>query len=230
MSLIANLFKKSSTDKLVVFITAEFNIIPKNLALYKQAFTHKSVSKNNNERLEFLGDSILSGIITTHLYDKYPQKTEGELSKLTAKLVNRQHLNKLGEDLKLIQFIQVIKQPEGNKNILGNTLEAIIGAIYLDYNFDTAQKAVLTILKNHVSVNEIDSVNEDYKSQLLIWSQKNKKKIDFITKKHFKSDVFEVTIKIDHKKIISAKATSKKRAENEVAKKVMEMFPTITAK
>jgi ribonuclease-3 len=116
----------------------------------------------------------------------------------------------------------------GHKNILGNTLEAIIGAIYLDLGYVKAKKVVLKkIIKKYVSVSDMDKLNHDYKSQLLIWSQKNKKNIEFKTKKLYKTDTFHVTLKIDKKEIVSAKGTSKKKAENEVSKKAMEMFPTI---
>lgn len=224
------MFKKNKKDNITAYIKDNFGLKIKRTTLFEQAFTHKSISREvNNERLEFLGDSILSAVVTSFLYDKYPSKNEGDLSKLTAKIVNRQHLNKLGEELNLIKFIKIVKQPEGNKNILGNTFEALVGAVYLDFGFETTEKVILKVLKKYVSIKEIDSLNEDYKSQLLIWSQKNQKKIEFSYKKHFKSDIFEVTLKIDKKKILSAKATSKKRAENEVAKKAMEMFPTITS-
>lgn len=224
------MFKKKPQSNIQIFVKDTLGLKIKSTALFEQAFTHKSISREtNNERLEFLGDSILSAIITSFLHDKYPGKNEGELSKLTSKIVNRQHLNKLGEELNLINYIKIVNQPKGNKNVLGNTFEAIIGAVYIEFGFDTTKKVVLKILKNYVSIKEIDNSNEDYKSQLLIWSQKNQKKIEFIHKKHFKSDMFEVTLKIDKKKILSAKATSKKRAENEAAKMAMEIFPTITS-
>lgn len=225
------MFKKNKKNDIQAFIKDKLGVKIKKTTLFEQAFTHKSISREtNNERLEFIGDSILSAIVTSYLYYKYPQKNEGDLSKLTAKIVNRQHLNKLGEDLNLISHIKIIKQPEGNKNVLGNTFEALIGALYLEFGFNTTKKVVIKVLNKYVSIKEIDNLNEDYKSQLLIWSQKNQKKIEFSHKKHFKSDIFEVTLKIDKKKILSAKAKSKKRAENEVAKKAMEMFPTITSK
>lgn len=225
------MFKKRKQENIHSFLKEKLGIKTNNTALFEQAFTHKSVSRTtNNERLEFLGDSVLSTIVTTFLYHKYPNKTEGELSQLTAKIVNRQHLNKLGEQLNLVTYIKVVNHPEGNKNLLGNTFEALIGAVYLEFDYKTTEKVVHKILKQYVSVKEMDNVNEDYKSQLLIWSQKNQKKIEFIHKKHYKSDTFEAILKIDKKKIVSATATSKKKAENEVAKKAMEMFPTITSK
>lgn len=225
------MFTKKSKDKISVYIKSTFGVKTKNIKLWQQAFTHKSISReNNNERLEFVGDAVLSAIITSFLYKKYPTKNEGELSKLTSKIVNRKHLNKLGKEIGLTPYIKVVKHPDGNKNIVGNTFEAVVGALYLDLGYKPTQKAILKIIKKHVSIKEIDNANEDYKSQLLIWSQKNQKKIEFTYKKHYKSELFEVTLKIDKKKIVSAKAPSKKKAENEVAKKAMEMFPTITSK
>jgi ribonuclease-3 len=225
------MFKKKPKNDIASFIKEKLGVKIKKTSLFEQAFTHKSISREkNNERLEFLGDSILSAIVTSFLHDNFPNKTEGDLSKLTAKIVNRQHLNKLGEELNLIEHIKIVNHPKGNQNVLGNTLEALVGAVFIELGFDTTKKVMLRVLKKYVSIKEIDKANEDYKSQLLIWSQKNQKKIEFSYKKYFKSDTFEVVLKIDKKKIISAKATSKKRAENEAAKKAMEMFPTIIAK
>ena len=92
------MFKKNKKDNITAYIKDNFGLKIKRTTLFEQAFTHKSISREvNNERLEFLGDSILSAVVTSFLYDKYPSKNEGDLSKLTAKIVNRQHLNKLGE-------------------------------------------------------------------------------------------------------------------------------------
>lgn len=232
MKRLRKLFSPAKEKGLKAFISDKFNVKPKDIALYEQAFTHKSISKElSNERLEFVGDAVLSGIIATFLYKKFPKKSEGELSKLTSKLVSREHLNELGDKLDLRKWIKVVKHHNGHKNILGNTFEAIIGAIYLDYGYDITKKAVTKhILKKYVSIEKLDQIDEDYKSQVLIWGQKNKKKIEFVTKKLFQTDTFEVTLKIDKKKIASAKGKSKKKAENGASKKAMELFSTIVAK
>lgn len=126
----------------------------KNRELLQQAFTHRSYinenrsSKEHNERLEFLGDAVLELVVTDYLYNKYQNKTEGELTLFRASLVNAQTLAKVAHDIGVDDFLLLSKgeakdMGRARDNILANTMEAIIGALYLDGGYDNAKKFVL---------------------------------------------------------------------------------------
>ena len=121
----------------VVIIDYEF----KNKALLDLAFTHSSISKINNERLEFLGDSVLNLVITKYLFENYPELDEGKMSRVRSNLVNQETLCSLSKNLELQKNIKLSSGEEKTngrekKSILSNTFEALIGAIYLDSNLD----------------------------------------------------------------------------------------------
>ena len=110
---------------------------PGKITLYKTALTHRSVretSDENNERLEYLGDAILSGIVADYLFKKYPYKEEGFLTEMRSKMVNRNKLNEIAikMGLKKITYFNKFDNSLKMSQIFGNTLEAIVGAIYLD--------------------------------------------------------------------------------------------------
>ena len=128
----------------IVIIDYEF----KNKALLDLAFTHSSISKINNERLEFLGDSVLNLVITKYLFENYPELDEGKMSRVRSNLVNQETLSSLSKNLELQKNIKLSAGEEKTngrekKSILSNTFEALIGAIYLDSNLD----AVLDYIK-----------------------------------------------------------------------------------
>lgn len=128
----------------IVIIDYEF----KNKALLDLAFTHSSFSKINNERLEFLGDSVLNLVITKYLFENYPELDEGKMSRVRSNLVNQETLSSLSKNLELQKNIKLSAGEEKTngrekKSILSNTFEALIGAIYLDSNLD----AVLDYIK-----------------------------------------------------------------------------------
>ena len=131
---------------------------------------------DNYERLEFLGDSILSSIISEHLFLNYTQKDEGYLSKKRSVIVARKNLNKIGKETLPKEQIQH-KLHTITPNIYGNILEAIVGAIYLDLGYNKTKEFTVThIIKKTKS----DKSENDYKSKILEWSQKNNKQIKFI--------------------------------------------------
>ncbi len=219
MSFFSTIFsKKSSNQELEKFILEAFGVKPKSIRVYETACTHKSISSNNNERLEFLGDTILSSIVAGYIFKLYPNKTEGELSKLISKVVSRNQLNELGEKINLHQHIQYIKQENGHKNILGNTLEALIGAIYLDKGYHKTEKSITKLIEKHLSLDEVDQTEKDYKSQLHIWGQQNQQEVLFDTKQIDNTHSFTCDIVINKEIISSEKGESKKKAEQKAAK------------
>jgi len=197
---------------------------PTELAIYKRAFCHKSHNKDlNNERLEFLGDAILNSIVSEHLYFKYP-KEEGVLSKKRAKIVGRKHLNMLGAEL-----IDKAKIKSNLKNIpdniFGNTLEAIVGAIYVDQGLDQTRKFVVKKIINSKLLKHFEG--RDYKGELQSIVQKNKQKIEYKLIKKEGPDhrkVFFVAVFVDKIKITQSEASSIKEAEQKAAKETLKSY------
>ena len=150
MKYIRNILNSRSDDDGNFFMELQ-NILGvkiRNKDVYRKAFTHRSMNKRdesgnpiNYERLEFLGDAMLSAIIATHLYNEVPQGDEGYLTKMRYKIVSRQHLNELGREINLIDYVES-KIPKDNfgNNIHGNLFEALVGAIYLDKGYKYCEK------------------------------------------------------------------------------------------
>lgn len=197
-----------------------------NISLYRDAFSLKTSSKltsaRNYERLEFLGDSILGSIISCHLFATYPEANEGYLTQMKSKIVNRKNLNKLGEDLNLIKFIQNGNTSTLSENISGNLFEALIGAVYLDIGYDTCRRIVLERLLTPAEINKLENKIVSYKGLLLEWSQKNKVQIKYETCEEMqpnKAVVFRSNVWMDDCKIANATESSKKKAEEKAAQR-----------
>ena len=157
---------------------------PKNLSLYHLAFRHSSTAAdgNNNERLEMLGDSVLSFVVADFLFQKFPDKREGFLTEMRSKIVSRQSMNDIASDMGLQNFIrysQSIKNVKDN-DMLGNALEALIGSVYLDKGYSAARKFIMDkFLKPHIDVNELVQTEFNYKSRLLNWAQLQRTSVEF---------------------------------------------------
>ncbi len=235
MKLLKKIFSKESRSKEdgIFFDSIEkiLGFKPKNLDFYKKAFTHRSSNKQdvngnplNYERLEFLGDSILSSIIAAHLFREVPTGDEGYLTKMRSKIVSRENLNDLGRDLNLLQYVESKVQTQFfGENIHGNVFEALVGAIYLDSGFSACEKFIQkTIVIPYVDIARLEGKVISYKSLIIEWCQKEKKQFFF--------DVFEdngingeklfgVKLSIDEKVIAKARATSKKKAEEKASQR-----------
>lgn len=196
-----------------------------NISLYREAFSLKTSSKKtsqNYERLEFLGDSVLGAIISCHLFSTYPQANEGYLTQMKSKIVNRKNLNKLGEQLGLTKFLQNESSSTLSENISGNLFEALVGAIYLDVDYETCKKVVLERLLTPSEINKLENKIVSYKGLLLEWSQKKKVSIKYETCEELqpnKSLVFRSYVWLDDEKISNATETSKKKAEEKAAQR-----------
>ena len=204
---------------------------PKNLSIYKVAFTHRSMNRKdedgspiNYERLEFLGDAMLSAIIATHLYNEVPQGDEGYLTKMRSKIVSREHLNELGKELDLIDYVES-KIPKDNfgNNIYGNLFEALVGAIYLDRGYQYCEKFIFDkVIIPHVDIQKLEGKVISYKSLLIEWCQKEKNTFDYQVYEDTGNDElrhFSVKLSINDKVIAKARATSKKKAEEKASKR-----------
>ena len=177
-----------SSDRQFIFsIRNIFGFCPGNVSLYKLAFLHRSVAietnghKVSNERLEYLGDAVLSSVVADYLFKKFPYKDEGFLTEMRSKIVSRDQLNKLSRKLGLDVFIQ---SNQDSRNVFrsmnGDAFEAFIGAMYLDrgYNF-TRRVIVNRIIKVHFDVEELVNTEANFKSKLIEWSQKEHRNLSF---------------------------------------------------
>ena len=225
----------SSRKEFYLFLKGLLGFYPGNLKLYDLAFIHKSASAVdsqgnfvNNERLEYLGDAILGAIIADFLYNRFPQEDEGFLTKTRSKLVNRSFLTKLTFDMGLNVFIDSNTTKNIDKShIYGDALEALIGAIYLDKDYQTAKYFVTKrILSEFVNLNKIEHEDLNYKSQLIEWSQKNKREINFETTEEIdersKQPKFYAVVEIDSTVVGEGIGTSKKEAHQNAAKETLQ--------
>jgi len=209
---------------------------PKNKALYLKAFTHRSMNIKdgegnavNYERLEFVGDAMLSAVIASFLFSEVPQGDEGYLTKMRSKVVSREHLNELGKELNLIDLVES-KIPKSNfgNNIHGNLFEALVGAIFLDKGYNYCEKFIYSkVIKPHVDIETLEGKVISYKSLLIEWCQKEKKTFDYQVYEDTGNDElkhFSVKLSIDDKVVAKARATSKKKAEEKASRRAFFAF------
>lgn len=204
---------------------------PANLGIFKLAFSHKSNPSDkayaiqNNERLEFLGDAILGTIVAEYLFKKYPNANEGFLTKMRSKIVKRNTLNKIGDKMGLDMLLQEYSQTRLSRSMLGNAVEALVGSVYLERGYKTTKRFVVNkILRNYVDIHELESFDDNYKSQLLEWCQKNGQSVAYklVARYKFeKRDRFKVAVMVDGKKIATADDFNKKSAEQTASEKAM---------
>ena len=239
MRILKKIFSKSRSLEDGIFFNSLEKILgfpPNELEPYRKAFTHRSSNKldkqgnpMNYERLEFLGDAMLGSVIAGYLFNKAPYGDEGYLTKMRSKIVSREHLNELGKDLKLIQFIEskVPVQHFGD-NIHGNIFESLIGAIYLDKGYEFCEKFINSrVIIPYVDISRLEGKVISYKSLVIEWCQKEKKMFFFDIFEDNGIDgqrLFGVRLSIDDKVIAKARATSKKKAEEKAAQRAYFAF------
>ncbi len=204
----------------------------KNQNLLKEALTHKSSKlPYNNERLEFLGDAVLDLIIGEYLYHKFPEVSEGDLSKLRASLVNEKGFEQLARLLNLGNYVYLSLAEENNNgrqkpSILSNAFEALIGAIYLESGLETATKVSLKLLEKSYPKIDLATVFKDYKTTLQEITQAHigvtPEYIVIGSSGPDHKKEFEIMVKINNKEIAKAKGKSKKEAQQEAAKLAIE--------
>jgi ribonuclease-3 len=201
-----------------------------NKDVYNTAFTHRSKNLKdgegnliNFERLEFLGDSILSIVVSSFLYDKFPFAKEGTLTKYRAKIVSRENLNQIGLKIDLVNFLDQKSKVNFGKNIHGNLLEALIGAVFVDRGYKKCSTFVMKkILGEHVDINQLQHTVLSYKGFLIEWGQKTKKSVKFKTNTDNGLDPefnYTTQIFLDDKQIVKARGVSKKKSEEKAAKR-----------
>jgi ribonuclease-3 len=232
--MISFFFKKKTLPLLnkdfIFFLKNKFGVRPISQRLYLEAITHSSYknienSKYDNERLEFLGDAFISLAVANYLFKVYPEENEGYLTQLRAKIVSRESLNKIGEDIGLQNFILYQKSSNNYKSLVGNTFEALYGAILIDIGLEKAQKSIEEfILKGQINIDQIILENRDYKSELLMLFQKKRTAIVFKTLKtsHDQQEVkFISEVFSNGKSIGKGIGSSKKAAEQDACRVIL---------
>ena len=237
MNWLSSFFSKRKTKDekaLIRFIVKRFGYTPKNISYFFQAITHKSLSNNSesessNERLEFLGDSILDAVVAEYVYSRFPDDDEGYLTKIKSKLVSRKTLSLIAEEMELREIIRYQRGRTINLNTLeGNAFEAIMGAIYLDSGYEAVKSSINNhVFKNYVDLNRVLEEEIDFKSKLFIWSQKNQLKLDFVVlseENHGGNWTYTVLATVNEKHYGRGIGSSKKMAEQAASKETLELI------
>ncbi len=157
---------------------------PRQIELYKQAFVHASASqkesRENNERLEYLGDAILGAVVTEIVYKRFPNKREGFLTTTRSNIVKRETLGTLAKEMGIARLLHTQRNNRShNSYIGGNAFEALVGALYLDHGFAACQRFVETKMLRHLDINKMAKRESNFKSRLLEWTQKHKVALNF---------------------------------------------------
>lgn len=208
---------------------------PRNIELYQMALSHKSIHfKNkkgkpvNNERLEFLGDAILDAIVGDIVYKHFPGKREGFLTNTRSKLVQRETLNKIAQEIGLSRLIYSSgRNFSHNSYMAGNAFEALIGALYLDRGYNLCMRFMQEkILTKMVNIDTVAYKEVNFKSRLIEWAQKNKMTIAFNLLEQKKDDegnpVFKYCVVIEGIKCNSASGFSKKESQQLASEETLE--------
>jgi ribonuclease-3 len=206
---------------------------PSSLALYATALSHRSVREGadeNNERLEFLGDAILGSVVANYLFKKYPYKGEGFLTEMRSKMVNRNMLNdiaiKMG--LKKITIYNKLDQALRSSQIFGNSLEALVGAVYLDKGYPKTEKWIeKQIIMPFMFLEDLEGIDINIKNKLYGWATKNGKAITFemVKEKTQKGRrVFIMGALVDGEVVAEGRGYNKKEASNLAAEKAIEQL------
>lgn len=237
MSLRDYFARRDTKDKILSdFIHNNFGFHPKNIELYQLAFTHKSASESNvgnyrlsNERLEYLGDAVLSATVADYLFRLFPTKPEGFLTEMRSRIVSRASLNKLSQKLGFEQMIHYTHDAHASfKSLLGNAFEAFVGALYLDRGYDFTKKILINrIIKVHMDLDQLEQTDVNFKSKLLEWSQKEKHHVVFKLlneKNNSKEKIYHVVAVIDNKEYGQGADYSIKGSEQLAAEKTWNML------
>ncbi len=222
------------TKKIQEWIIETFDYSFKDQSLAENALTHRSFSSNNNERLEFLGDSALDLVISELLFEKYSDESEGNLSRMRASIVNKESLSELAREINLDQYLILgqgeIKSGGGDRSsILSNALEAIIGAIFIEGGYSSLKTSVLNLFSSKLESLNPESENKDHKSLLQEKMQKMKKELPRYHLLNTEGEQHDQTFHVEciiEKGKISTKASAKslRVAEQKAAMKALRLL------
>ena len=210
-------------------------VLPHNLSFYKTALLHKSVARRNdkgkpvnNERLEFLGDAILDAIVGDIVYEHFPGKREGFLTNTRSKIVQRETLNKLANDLGITRLILSSGHSQSHNSYLGgNAFEALVGALYLDHGYTACMKFMKKqILGELINIDKVAYKEVNFKSKLIEWTQKHKICLEFkplsFGKDKEGSPTFSFQVVLEGIACGEGSGYSKKESQQEAAKVTLQ--------
>lgn len=234
------LFSKKRKEPYLLFRNL-LGFYPYKIEYYQLAMLHRSAASPagkgvpvSNERLEFLGDAVLNSVVTDILYRRYDTQSEGFLTNTRSKIVKRETLNRLALQIGLDKLMHAGKhvKTSGNTNMPGNALEALLGAIYLDYGYKKCKTFIENrLLQNFIDIDKVAVEEVNYKSKLIEWCQKNRYTIDFeLIKEEIASDnnhLFYTQININQLAVCDASGRSKKESHQSAAMKALEMLDQI---
>lgn len=220
--------------KLVVAIKTIAGFTPSNLSVYRLATLHSSKAKEldgfreSNERLEYLGDAILGAAVADYLFKKYPFKDEGFLTEIRSRIVNRDSLNQLARKIGIADIVQYDQRnTQLQKVILGNTLEALVGAVYLDKGYLRCKKFVIDkLIQPYFDLEVVVASEHNHKSKLIEWAQRNTKDIRFeITEsKNGRGREFTAQVFLGGEPYGLGYGLTKKKAEQDAAEKTCTLL------
>ncbi len=231
MLLFSALFSRAASPeerRIRAWCRKTLGVTPKNLPLYQQALRHRSAVPEDrpdvpdNERLEFLGDTVLDTIVGQYLFRSYPDKGEGFLTRMRSKLVSRHQLSILAKKVEIERVMELKIGSGRDTSVPGNAMEALIGALYLDKGFERTKITVIKLITLHFDLKTVELEDRDSKSRLLEWGQKKRKKVEFILTEELerggRGKQFTAEVHVDGKPCGIGKGHSKKKAEQEAAR------------
>jgi len=229
--LIQHWLKSKQTRQLEKQLENVLGIKPGNYSLYYTALSHRSIKENadeNNERLEYLGDAVLSTVIADYLFKRYPYKGEGFLTEMRSKMVNRQQLNEIAlkMGIKKLTIYNKFDNCLKGSQIFGNTLEALVGAVYLDKGYKKTQRWIVRqIVLPYVFVDDLEQIDINLKNRLIGWASKNGKKLEFETiqeKLEGNRRIFTIAVVLEGSVLSQGKGYNKKDASQVAAQLAIE--------
>ena len=211
---------------------------PKNIEYYHLAVRHRSALSGkkrtatlNNERLEFLGDAVLNTVVSDILYARYPHAREGFLTDTRSKIVKRESLNKLAVSIGLNKLVVSTKDANRhtNSNIYGNAMEALMGAVFLDYGYKKCKQLVEErFFRYFIDLDKVTESEANFKSRLIEWCQKEHLPMQFVVVEEIaernNNHTFTSALEIDGKRICEGSGSSKKRTEQNAARTALKMI------
>ena len=208
---------------------------PRHIELYKLALMHKSIARRNakgkpvnNERLEFLGDAVLDAVVGDIVYRHFEGKREGFLTNTRSKLVQRDTLNKLAQEMGINRLILSSGHSNSHNNYMGgNAFEALVGALYLDRGYNACMRFIQKrILDQMINIDKVAYKEVNFKSKLIEWAQKNRVKIEFALKEQHKdkngSPVFTYMVVLEGVEGCDATGYSTKESQQMASKRTLE--------
>jgi ribonuclease III len=208
----------------------ELGVTWKDYCLLDAATTHKSCSGEhklaNYERLEFFGDAVLKFVVAEYLYVNFPELPEGELTEIAAVLISARSLQSLGEEIGLERFIKLGKSVTARGSMVARSMEAILGALYLDSRFRQVRQLIASRICCRAALVASDAVKENYKAQLQQYTQARGQGtpayavLEVSGKAH--APVFQVAVSVGERQLAQGTGNCKKAAEQAAARAAFE--------